>query len=77
MIVEIHGAGFSNKGAELMLQTTIQELRRRISDFIPVIDVSYGSYTERSNLSIGQTFPTRTHVGSRKFQLNFQRQKIF
>ena len=30
MFIEIHGAGFSNKGAELMLGTLVTELQRRI-----------------------------------------------
>jgi polysaccharide pyruvyl transferase WcaK-like protein len=32
MLIEISGAGFRNKGAELMLGTVVEELRRRIAD---------------------------------------------
>jgi polysaccharide pyruvyl transferase WcaK-like protein len=77
MIVEIHGAGFNNKGAELMLRTTISELKTRINNFTPAIDPGYGSYETRCNLNLKQIVPKRGHVGQAIHLKNLQRQKFF
>jgi polysaccharide pyruvyl transferase WcaK-like protein len=77
MIVEIHGAGFQNKGAELMLRTAVSELRRRLLEFEPVIDPTYGPYSSRCKLGLGQIFPLRSHVGAVGFSKRFRRQRLF
>jgi len=77
MIVEIHGAGFQNKGAELMLHTVVSELRRRLPQFVPAIDPTYGPYDLRCGLILHQIFPPRSHVGSKGFSKRFRRQKLF
>lgn len=77
MIVEIHGAGFQNKGAELMLRTVVHELNSRLSNFIPAIDPTYGIYESRSELRLRQIFPPRTHVGTPGFSQKLLQQKIF
>jgi len=77
MIVEIHGAGFQNKGSELMLRATVSELRRRLPGFVAAIDPTYGPYALRSHLALLQVFPPRSHVGSRGFVARFRKQRLF
>lgn len=77
MIVEIHGAGFRNKGAELMLHTTVSELRARLENFVPAIDPLYGAYELRCGLGLRQIIPPRSHVGTPGFSKRFRRQKWF
>lgn len=77
MIIEIHGAGFQNKGAELMLRTVVNELRHRLPKFVPTIDPSYGSYESRAELGLRQMIPTRFHVSKADFTKRFLRQKLF
>ena len=77
MIIEIHGAGFQNKGSELMLRTVVGELKNRLPSIEPVIDPLYGSFRSRSELGLKQIFPLRSHVGSRGFSWRFTRQKMF
>ena len=77
MIVEIHGAGFDNKGAELMLRATESELRTRLEKFVPTIDPLYGAYELRSKLGLRQIIPPRSHVGTRGFSKRFQKQRWF
>jgi len=77
MIVEIHGAGFQNKGAELMLNTTAYELRQRLPNVELAIDPSYGSYNSRCGLSLHQILPPRSHVGTPGFSKRFLKQKLF
>lgn len=76
-IVEIHGAGFQNKGAELMLRTVVSELGQRLSRFVPTIDPGYGLYRSRCKLGLLQMFPRRSHVGTPGFSGRFRRQKLF
>jgi polysaccharide pyruvyl transferase WcaK-like protein len=77
MIIEIHGAGFQNKGAELMLRTVVAELKRRLPHFVPAIDPTYGTYELRSGLALRQIVPTRSHVGTPGFSKRFLRQRLF
>jgi polysaccharide pyruvyl transferase WcaK-like protein len=77
MIIELHGAGFQNKGAELMLRATLSELRRRLSSFQAAIDPGYGPYLWRCELGLNQIVPLRSHVGSKGFYYRFQAQKLF
>lgn len=77
MIIEIHGAGFQNKGAELMLRTVVSELRQRLPGFEPAIDPSYGPYNSRCKLELLQIFPLRSHVGTAGFSKRFRRQRFF
>lgn len=76
MIIEIHGAGFNNKGAEMMLRTTIAELSHRLPAARLAIDPSYGSYSKRAQLGLYQLFPLRTHVGTPAFNFRLWRQKV-
>jgi polysaccharide pyruvyl transferase WcaK-like protein len=77
VIIEIHGAGFQNKGAELMLRAAVSELRRRLPQFVPAIDPAYGPYDARCGLRLHQIFPARFHVGSKAFSRRFRYQKLF
>lgn len=77
MLVEIHGAGFQNKGAELMLRTAVGELRQLLPQFEPAIDPTYGSYGSRCQLALHQMLPPRSHVGTRGFSGRFLRQRAF
>ncbi|RCJ25521.1 hypothetical protein A6770_27700 [Nostoc minutum NIES-26] len=77
MIIEIHGAGFQNKGAEMMLRTTVDELRNRISDLTLAVDTYYGVYEERSKLGLWQLFPSRSHVGTPDYSKRLFQQKLF
>ena len=76
MIIEIHGAGFENKGAELMLRATVAELRARMSDLELVIDPGYGSFLERSKLGLKQFFPQRSNIGTKNWKRRFTIQKL-
>jgi colanic acid/amylovoran biosynthesis protein len=76
-IYEIHGAGFENKGAELMLRIVVSELRNRLPGFVPAIDPFFGDYESRSSLKLRQIFPMRSRVGKPGFKRRFRRQKIF
>jgi len=75
MILEIHGAGFKNKGAQLMLQTAVAELQARIRNFIPAVDPMYGSYDQRCQLGLYQILPPRSHVGTRGFAWRLKKQR--
>ena len=77
MLIEIHGAGFQNKGAELMLRTTIHELGQRLTQFSPVIDPTYGAYKSRCELGLKQIFPARGHVGTSNYSNRLRKQKQF
>lgn len=76
MLIEIHGAGFQNKGAELMLRTTVHELETRLQDFRPAIDPTYGDYEARCELKLQQIFPARYHVGTYGFSKRLKIQKF-
>jgi polysaccharide pyruvyl transferase WcaK-like protein len=75
--IEIHGAGFQNKGAELMLRAAVHRLRDRLPGIEIAIDPSYGSFDQRAALGLRQMYPTRTHVGTRGFRKSLGSQKIF
>lgn len=77
MLIEIHGAGFQNKGAELMLRTTIYELGQRLAQFSPAIDPTYGTYQSRCELGFQQIFPARGHVGTSNYSNRLRKQKQF
>lgn len=53
MILEIEGAGFSNKGAELMLRSVLHEVRGW-GDVRCVVRPSRGSYEQRAVLALWQ-----------------------
>jgi polysaccharide pyruvyl transferase WcaK-like protein len=76
MILEIHGAGFTNKGAEMMLRAVTSELEARLPNFIPVIDPTYGRYEQRAALGLGSIYPLRTHVGSPLFSWRLKQQRF-
>jgi polysaccharide pyruvyl transferase WcaK-like protein len=75
--LEIHGAGFANKGAEMMLRTVVSELAARCPGIAPAIDSSYGTYTERAELRLMQIVPQRLHVGVPGAVGRFLRQRVF
>lgn len=77
MSIEIVGAGFENKGAELMLRTTVSELRKRMIDPKLAIDPFYGSFEDRSELKLRQMFPKRNHVGSSGFEKKIKQQQFY
>lgn len=68
MIIEIHGAGFHNKGAELMLRTTIAELGDRLPNATFAVDPTVGAYAHRSRLGLRQIVPPRWWMGSSRFR---------
>jgi polysaccharide pyruvyl transferase WcaK-like protein len=75
--IEIHGAGFQNKGAELMLRAAVHQLSGRLPEIDIAIDPSYGSYKQRALLGLYQLFPMRAHVGAPHFGKNWGLQKSF
>ena len=77
MLIEIHGAGFQNKGAELMLRTTLSKLGTKLTQFEPAIDPTYGAYESRCELGLKQIFPARGHVGASKYSKRLRKQKQF
>jgi polysaccharide pyruvyl transferase WcaK-like protein len=54
MLVYLHGGEFRNKGAELMLRTTAQELRERITGVRLAAQPTCGSYDRRAELQLWQ-----------------------
>lgn len=68
MIIEIHGAGFRNKGAELMLRTAVAELGRRIPDVRFAINPLEGPYEARCKLALNQILPFRARLGHPHFR---------
>ena len=75
MTIEIHGAGFRNKGAELMLRTAIAEIRKRLPEAEFAIDPTVGSYTKRAKLGLRQIVPPRWWMGSRRFRFGLMAQR--
>jgi polysaccharide pyruvyl transferase WcaK-like protein len=56
-IVEIKGANFVNKGAELMLKSVIQQLREKYkNNVLFVTDYNTGEFRDRANLGLLQKF---------------------
>ena len=55
MIIEIHGADFKNKGGELMLRTTVNEIKKRLPNARFVVDPLIGSFEERNELKLLQS----------------------
>jgi polysaccharide pyruvyl transferase WcaK-like protein len=77
MLIEIHGAGFQNKGAELMLRTAVTELKQRLPQCLLAIDPTYGAYDLRCGLALLQIVPPRCHVGTPGFARRLRRQELF
>lgn len=76
MIVEIHGAGFHNKGAELMLNTVLYELGHRIPDIKFAINPLFGRYDERSKHAMLQIFPPRKKIIHPKYLRSIKLQQL-
>lgn len=57
MIIEISGAGFINKGAQLMLITVIQKISSLLPGVEFCVNPHAGSYRERSSMNLHQLFP--------------------
>lgn len=77
MIYEIHGAGFSNKGAHLMLMTTVRKLSTLLPDTCFALDPAYASFTQRASLGLNLLTPSRGHVGSANYSALLLRQRLF
>jgi polysaccharide pyruvyl transferase WcaK-like protein len=54
MLIEITGAGFANKGAELMLNAIIEQISRRVSNVKFVMQPKEHDYEQRSKLGLYQ-----------------------
>ena len=55
MVIEIRRAGFTNKGAELMLRAAVEQIRKRMPDAdVVMIPDSADSYCRRGSLCIKQ-----------------------
>lgn len=76
MIVEIHGAGFQNKGAELMLNTVHYELSQRIPDIRFAINPLFGTYEERCKLGLLQIFPPRLRLLNKNYKPSLILQRL-
>jgi len=75
MTIEIHGAGFRNKGGELMLRTAIAEIRKRLPEAQFAIDPTVGPYAKRAELGLRQVIPPRWWMGSRRFRFGLMAQR--
>jgi polysaccharide pyruvyl transferase WcaK-like protein len=75
--IEIHGAGFQNKGAELMLRAAVHQLRQRLPGVDIAIDPSSGSFRQRALLGLYQMFPKRGVVGGERFWERLRLQKAY
>lgn len=76
MLIEIHGAGFYNKGAELMLRTTIDELSKRLPQAVFAVDPTVGPYEQRGELGLRQIVPPRWWMGSSRFRTFLAAQRL-
>lgn len=76
MIVEVHGAGFVNKGAALMLYTAISELRKRVPKIRIAADPVWGTFPERAGQQLWQLSPSRGSVLQPGFKSKFLKQKM-
>ncbi len=75
MIVEIHGAGFHNRGAELMQLAVVDALRRRLESFEPALDAAPARVKDLLGLPIIRIVPPRGTLGA-GFRRRFLRQKL-
>lgn len=75
MIVELHGARFKNKGAELMLRTALQELSKRIPNLRFAVDASVGTSQRRREMGLLQILPHRRWIGSPYFKALLKAQR--
>jgi hypothetical protein len=70
MMIEIYGAGFSNKGAQLMLLTVLKEMGRSVPTpkfcMSPAKDAAY---SERARYGLQHTFPIPRAKELRNFPL--------
>ncbi len=57
MLVQIHGAGFHNRGAQLMLLHTVQRLREGISNIDFAMEPSHSSFLQRASYGLHTCFP--------------------
>lgn len=72
MIVEIHGAGFRNKGAQLMLYTVLQRLRAELPGVVCCLEPGIDRpYEQVASYGLRQLFPAAPHERFRRFQLLF------
>lgn len=53
MVIHIKGGGFVNKGAELMLISVVNRLRKLAPDSLPVIEYNLGTKDQRRALGLG------------------------
>ena len=65
MIVELHGAQFKNKGAQLMLRTVVHEVTSRIDHIEFAVGTQCGNQTERDRLGLKQIKPVRPWMDSK------------
>ncbi|MEO1498342.1 MAG: polysaccharide pyruvyl transferase family protein [Planctomycetota bacterium] len=64
MIVEIRGAGFHNKGAELMLRTTVSRLTGKYPDAQIAVEPAPGTpFHQRAKLGLKAIYPCYTQFG--------------
>lgn len=61
MIIEITGAGFSNKGAELMMATVCQRLRAALPGVQLCMPMSYAAFEDRARYGLNFTLRALTH----------------
>lgn len=52
MLMEITGAGFDNKGAELMLRETVRRIRGNMPEAIVAIPAASGTYEQKAELGL-------------------------
>lgn len=76
MIAEVHGAGFQNKGAELMLRAVLHELTNRVPDFEGAVDPLMGPYKRRAQAGLLQVIPPRYYRGIRSMRVFFLLQRV-
>ena len=76
MIIEVHGAGFRNKGAELMLRTTVAELSRRLPNPTFAVDPTVGPFEQRGELGLRQIVPPRWWMGRKRFRFCLAAQRM-
>lgn len=77
MIIELFGAGFQNKGAEMMLRVATAKIPRLFNQKVAIVtDPVIGSYEERAQLKLFQVFPLRGWQSKKYFKFLLKIQEI-
>ncbi|MEO0529386.1 MAG: polysaccharide pyruvyl transferase family protein [Planctomycetota bacterium] len=72
MLIQIHGGGFANRGAQLMLWTALDRLRERLPDARFCVEELGTTFQERAGYDLYAIAPRAPYASLRKSQLLFR-----